>query len=107
VDFREARFPDGQSLGKPVNVNRGLLERICDEELKRLVQTEASRSESVKDRLSREFDALVEEKLASRSFVALKNLELLFAYDLELSCLRIRAVNQKHILIMLAGEQNG
>ena len=40
----------------------------------------------------------VAEKLNGGSFLALKNLELLFAYDLELNCLRIRATNHKHIL---------
>ena len=41
------------------------------------------------------------------SFLALKNLELLFAYDLEMNCLRIRATNQKHILVLLPGERVG
>ena len=63
VDFREARSPSGQRLGEPVNVNHNLLDRINDDELKRLVQTEASRTESVKDRLAKELDALVAEKL--------------------------------------------
>jgi hypothetical protein len=107
VDFREARSPSGQRLGEPVNVNHNLLDRINDEELKRLVQTEASRTESVKDRLAKELDALVAEKLNGGSFLALKNMELLFAYDLELNCLRIRATNQKHILILLPGEKVG
>jgi hypothetical protein len=104
VDFREAGLPSG---GEPVNVNHNLLERINDEELKRLVQTEASRTESVKDRLAKELDALVAEKLNEGSFLTLKNMELLFAYDLELNCLRIRATNQKHILILLPGEKVG
>jgi hypothetical protein len=107
VAFREARSPSGQRLGDPVNVNHNLLDRINDDELKRLVQTEASRTESVKDRLSKELDALVAEKLNGGSFVALKNLEILFAYDLELNCLRIRAANQKHILLLLPGEKVG
>jgi hypothetical protein len=107
VAFREARSPSGQRLGDPVNVNHSLLDRINDDELKRLVQTEASRTESVKDRLSKELDALVAEKLNGGSFVALKNLEILFAYDLELNCLRIRATNQKHILLLLPGEKVG
>ena len=107
VDFREARSTNGQRLGQPLNVNHHLLERIPDAELKRLVQTEASRTESVKDRLSKELDALVAEKLNGGSFLALKNLEMLFAYDLELSCLRIRATNQKHILLLLPGERVG
>jgi hypothetical protein len=107
VDFREARWPSGQRLGEPVNVNHNLLDRINDDELKRLVQTEASRTESVKARLAKELDALVAEKLNGSSFLALKNLELLFAYDLELNSLRIRATNQKHILILLPGEKVG
>jgi hypothetical protein len=107
VDFREARSPSGQCLGDPINVNHNLLDRINDDELKRLVQTEASRTESVKDRLAKELDALVAEKLNGGSFLALKNLEILFAYDLELNCLRIRATNQKHILILLPGEKVG
>ena len=107
IDFREARSPSGQRLGDPVNVNHNLLERINDDELKRLVQTEASRTESVKARLAKELDALVAEKLNGSSFLALKNLELLFAYDLELNSLRIRAANQKHILILLPGEKVG
>jgi hypothetical protein len=105
VAFKEARSPSGQRLGNPVNVNRTLLERISDPELKRLVQTEASRTESVKRRLTDELDALVAEKLENGPFLAVKNLELLFAYDLELNCFRIRATNQKHILVLLPGER--
>lgn len=105
VAFREARSPSGHRLGEPVNVNRILLERFSDPDLKRLVQTEASRTESVKKRLTDELDALVAERLADASFLALKNLELLFAYDLELNCFRIRATNQKHILLLLPGER--
>ena len=107
VDFCEARSPTGQRLADPVNINQQLLQRIPDEELKRMVQTEASRTESVKDRLSKELDALVAEKLSAGSFLAVKNLEMLFAYDLELNCLRIRATNQKHILLLLPGEVVG
>jgi len=107
VDFREARSPTGKKLNEPVNINLHLLERIPDNELKRLVQTEASRTESVKDRLTKELDALVAEKLNGGSFVALKGLEILFAYDLELNSLRIRAANQKHILLLLPGEKVG
>ena len=107
VDFREARSPNNQLLGSPLNVNHQLLERIPDEELKRLVQTEASRTESVKDRLAKELDLVVGEKLNAASFLALKNLEIVFAYDLELNCLRIRATNQKHILVLLPGKKVG
>ncbi len=54
-----------------------------------------------------QLDALVAEKLNTGSFLALKNLEILFAYDMELNCLRIRATNQKHILILLPDQKVG
>jgi hypothetical protein len=105
VAFREARSPTGQRLGDPVNVNHALVDRINDAELKWLVRNEALLVETVKDRLSKELDALVAEKLEGSCFLALKNLEVLFAYDLELNCLRIRAANQKHILVLLPGKR--
>lgn len=107
VTFREARSPTNQRLGDSLNVSLNLLERIKDDDLKWLVRNEASLSETVKKRLADELDALVDEKLASTAFLALKHLELLFAYDLEMNCLRIRATNQKHILVMLPGERVG
>ena len=61
--------------------------------------------ETVKKQLGDELDALIAAKLVESSFLAVKNLELLFAYDIELNCFRIRATNQKHILILLPGEK--
>jgi hypothetical protein len=107
LTFREARSPTGQRLSDPLNVGLCLLQRISDDDLKWLVRNEASLSETVKKRLAEELDALVEERLASTAFLALNHLEILFAYDLEMNCLRIRATNQKHILMLLAGERVG
>jgi hypothetical protein len=61
--------------------------------------------ETVKKRLADELDALIADRLEETSFLAVKNLEILFAYDIELNCLRIRAANQKHILVLLPGEK--
>ena len=80
-------------------------QRFGDEELKWLVRHEAGMQETVKKQLADELDALVADKLMETSFLALKNLELLFAYDMELNCFRIRATNQKHILVLLPGER--
>ena len=107
VAFSEARSPSGQRLGSPVNVNLSLLERIKDDDLKWLVRSEASLPETVRKRLAEELDALVQAKLASCSFLALRSLELVFTYELEMNCLRIRATNQKHILLLLPGERVG
>jgi hypothetical protein len=107
MDFREACSPASQRLSDPVNVNHQLLARIPDEDLKWLVCNEGMLAQTVKDQLAAELEKLVAEKLKNGSFLALKNLEIVFAYDLELNCLRIRAANQKHILLLLPGEKAG
>ena len=107
VAFREARSPDDKPLRTALNVSRSLLQRFSDDELKWLVRNEAGLPETVKKRLADELDALIAGELAETSFLALKNLELLFAYDMELTCFRIRATNQKHILVLLPGERVG
>jgi hypothetical protein len=107
VAFREARSPEDKPLGAALNVNRSLLQRFNDEELKWLVRNEAGMPETVKKQLADELDALIAEKLEESSVLAVKNLELLFAYDIELNCFRIRATNQKHILVLLPGERVG
>ncbi len=105
VAFREARSPNDKPLGPALNINHSLLQRFGDEELKWLVRNEAGMSETVKKQLADELDALIADKLTQTSFLAVKSLELLFAYDMELNCFRIRAANQKHILVLLPGER--
>jgi hypothetical protein len=107
VAFREARGPDDKPLGTALKVSRSLLQRFSDDELKWLVRDEAGMPETVKKQLADELDAMIADELAVKSFLALKNLELLFAYDMELTCFRIRATNQKHILVLLPGERVG
>lgn len=105
IAYPELHGPDNHKLPAPLNVNRTLLDRLQDEDLKSLVRSEARRPEHIKQRLYDEFDRLLSETLADHPVVALKQLELLFAFDLELDKLRIRATNQKHILLMLPGER--
>jgi hypothetical protein len=107
VSLSQALGGDGKPLKSPINLNRALLNRIPDDDLKELVQNEAKRPQSVRQRLAEEFDRLIVEELETGCFVALKQVELVFAYDLELSCLRTRSVNQKHILLLLPGQRSG
>ena len=66
-------------------LSHALLSRIPDHDLKELVQNEAKRPQSVRQRLSEEFDRLLVEELEAGAFLALKQVELVFAYDLELN----------------------
>jgi len=105
ISMPEARGPSGEKLPAPVNLNRAILERVPDDDLKWMVQNEARLPGSVSQRIARELDALLSEHLAENMLLVLKQMELLFTYDLELKPLRIRAVNRKHILLLLPGER--
>jgi hypothetical protein len=111
-DFEEtalthAQDPEGRRFPRPINLNRELLARIGDEDLRGLVQAEARRPQAIQRRLGQELDALLGETLQEHPFQILKHLELVFAYGLDLSVFRIRATNQNHILLLLPGGRRG
>lgn len=105
VSLPEARGPSGEKLPPPVNLNRVILERVPDDDLKSMVQNEAKRPRSISQRVASELDGLLADHLAEHMLLILKQVELLFTYDLEFNPVRIRAANQKHILLMLPGER--
>lgn len=107
VAFPELRASDGSKLPKPVHVSRSLLDKFQDEELQKLAGSELRQINHIKDRLYTEFDQLLVDGLEKSPVLTLKQIELLFAFEVELDRVRIRAVNQKHILLMLPGEMSG
>lgn len=106
-DLAEARDAAGQPFPVPFNVNRELLARIGDDDLRHLVKVEARRFNAVQRHLNNAFDQLLQELLQQNRLIILKQLELLFAYSLDLSVLRTRASNQSHILLLLPGARQG
>ena len=107
VDLAQARDHEGRAFPPLINLNRQLLERIGDNDLNELVGNEARRPESVRNRLSQELRNLISEHLTSNSILAVKNIEVLFTYSLDLSVFRISATNRNHILLLLPGARLG
>ena len=112
ADFEETALaqtldPQGRRFPQPVNLNRELLARMGDEDLRGLVQAEPRRPQTIQRRLDQELDNLLGELVQEHWFVILKQLELLFAYGLALSVFRTRATNQNHILLLLPGGRTG
>lgn len=105
--YPELRDIHGVEMPSPVNVSRTLLARFQDEELQKLAGSELRQTNHIKDRLYNEFDQILVDGLKESSALALKQVELLFAFDIELDKVRIRGVNQKHILLMIPGEMSG
>jgi hypothetical protein len=106
-ELAQARKIDGSLLPKPINLSLALLDRIGDSDLRDLVKQEGKYPIGVKRKLGIEFDALLANLLAQEHFVMLKNMELVFAFELELETVRARATNQNHILMLLPSEKRG
>jgi hypothetical protein len=107
IALSQALDPRGRRFPKPVNLNRELLARIGDEDLRGLVQAEARRPQAIQRRLGQELDKLLEDILQDHPFQILKHLELMFAYGLDFGVFRTRATNQNHILLLLPGARHG
>ncbi len=100
-------LPDGRKCPPAVNLNRAIMDRLGDDDLLALARGEARRPLAVQRRLNHEFDALLASLLENDHFIVLKQVELLFAYRLDLQTIRARATNQNHILLLLPGEKRG
>jgi len=98
---------EGAVPHKAINLNIALMDRIGDEDLRELVRSEGKRPQTIQRRLNLTFDSLLADLLAKDHFIILKQIELLFAYDLDLQTIRARASNQNHILLLLPGEKRG
>lgn len=101
----QALLPEGRPFPGATDLNRQLLEGIGDADLRSLVQQEGRRPRAIQRRLNDQLDQLLAQLLAGERFVILKQIELLFAYQLDLSLFRTRAANQNHILLLLPGER--
>lgn len=104
-DLAPAQMADGQGFPKPVNFNRELLACIEDEALRHMVQNESRRPRAVESQLNQAFDHILRQYFDQRSFLILKQCELMFAYNLDVSKLRTYATNQNHLMLLLPGRQ--
>lgn len=94
---------DGQAFPNPINFNRALLDHIEDEALRKMVRDESRRPQAVESQLNQALEQLLRDCFDERSFLILKQCELMFAYKLDLSKLRTYATNHNHLLLSLPG----
>jgi len=107
-ELSNARMPDRQSVGNPLHVNAVLLERLKQQnKLDELDGGEAKYPTMVREKLASEFEAALKEALDKKRVVVLTDLELLFAFDLDLALLRLHATNGRHVVLLLPGERVG
>ena len=106
--LQEARIQDGQSsFPAPISVNQAILDTIPDEEFQNLVKDEARFPEPTATQVRRAFEAFLQQRLKQDGLLVLAELELLFAYNLELSNLRTLATDGQRIILLLPGKREG
>jgi len=103
--LRQARTADSQQFPKPLSVNHGILSAIPDDEFKRLVLDEARRPEPTAAHVAKAFETFLRSKTRHRNTLLLSNLELLFAYNVELNLLRTMAADDTRIILLLPGKR--
>lgn len=103
--LQQARAPDRRKFPKPLSVNRGILDSIPDEEFRRIVENEAKRPEPTAAHVAKAFESFLRSVLKGKGIVVLANLEMIFAYNLELNLLRTMAIDENRILLLLPGRR--
>src|SRR5216684_8078703 len=106
--LQQAKTPDGMPFPAPLSVTRGILDAIPDDEFRGLVENEAKRPEPIAAHVSQAFEEFLRAHLKEQGLVVLESLEILFAYDSDLSLLRTLATDEQRVLLLLAGRrENG
>lgn len=104
--LKQAKAPEGKPFPEPLSVNRGILDSIPDNEFRRLVENEAKRPEPTAAHVSKAFEKFLRSKLRGKGLIVLGNLELLFAYHVELNLLRTIAADDDRVLLLLPGRRS-
>lgn len=98
---------DGMPFSTPLNVNLAILRAMPDEEFKKLVTNEARRPEPTAAYVAKAFDSIIRKEIQDQKLLILSELEMLFAYHLELNLLRTLAADEQRILLLLPGKRHG
>jgi len=101
----EARTLDDQPFPEPLSVNRGILDTIPDRAFKELVETEARRPEPTSAHVGSAFEKFLRGALRANHLLVLAELEMLFAYQVELHLLRTLATDDQRVILLLPGRR--
>lgn len=105
--LRQARTPEDEHFPAPLSVNAGILNAIPDAEFRELALNEARRPEPTRAHVARAFETFLRGALEQHGLVVLAQLELLWAYSVELAVLRTLAADDHRVLLLLPGRRDG
>ena len=99
--------PDGTPFMQPLSVTRGILDSIPDEEFRQLAEREPILPNAAAQRVKRAFEEILRAAVENRDIVVLSELEMVFAYGIDIALLRALATDKKRILLLLPGRRRG
>jgi len=105
--LQRATYEDNVQFPQPISVSSSILNQFSDEEFHRIVTDEAKRPEPTRKSIEEEFNAFVRRTLVSNKLVIYTDLELLFAYGVDLNSFRTLATDDKRIILLLPGVRKG
>jgi hypothetical protein len=103
----QAVAPDGTPFPSTLSVNKGILSSIPDAEFRELAENEAKRPEPTAAHVERAFESFLRANLKGKGLIVLGSLEMLFAYNVELTLLRTMAADDDRVLLLLPGRRSG
>jgi len=104
-EIETATISDGEPFPPIESINKGIINRFSDEQFRTLVDDEAKRPEPTRASIGSAFESFIKEKLQLKKTLVLKDLELVFIYNIDLSILRVLAADQSRIILLLPGRR--
>ena len=103
----QARTLDGIAFPEAISVNAGILKSIPDDDFRRLAENEAKYPEPTAAHVRKAFEVFLRASLHENKIVVFSDLEMLFAYNVEMSPLRTLAADENKVLLLLPGKRSG
>jgi len=104
-ELKDTTIVEGELFPTPHSVNREIINAFSDDEFRELVQEEAKRPEPTRASIMNVFEQFIRKKLETSNTLILKDLELLFIYNIDFSSLRVLATDQHRIILLLQGKR--
>ena len=105
--LKTVTMSDGSAFPEPISLTDGILNTFNDDEFRDVVEKEAKYPEPTKASVQHAFEAFLKSTLNTSPLLILKDLELVFAYNIDLAPLRTYASDHNRVLLLLPGRRNG
>jgi len=97
----------GALFSDPVSVNKSIIDTFSDDEFRSIVKEESRRPEPTRASIKKAFEQFLRKQFAENDILILKDLELLFPYNIDLSPLRTMASDEDRLVLLLPSKRSG